>query len=77
MLGVRRIIKGIPRSSPFHARLVREAHLMKNLNSPFIPTVYDVEEDDRYTYIIEQYIEGESLGAILQKKWLALHTRVA
>lgn len=71
MLSVKRIVKGIPKGSPFHDRLVREAHLLKNLNSPNIPVIYDVEEDDRFTYIIEQYIEGESLGAVFQKRLLS------
>ena len=71
VLGVRRIVKGIPKSSQFHDRLVREAHLMKNLNSPYIPAIYDVEEDDDYTFIIEQFIEGESLGAMLTHRLLS------
>ena len=71
VLGTKRIIKGIPKNSPFHDRLVREAHLMKNLNSPFIPIIYDVDDDTDYTYIVEQFIEGESLGAILQRRLLS------
>ena len=71
LLSVKRIVKGIPKDSPFHDRLVREAHLLKNLNSPNIPIIYDVEEDDDYTYIIEQFIEGESLGDLLKKRLLS------
>ncbi len=71
MLSVKRIVKGIPKGSPFHDRLVGEAHLLKNLNSPNIPVIYDVEEDERFTYIIEQYIEGESLGAVFQNRLLS------
>lgn len=71
LLSVKRIVKGIPKASPFHDRLVREAHLLKNLNSPSIPIIYDVEEDEDYTYIIEQFIEGESLGALLKKRLLS------
>ncbi|MCR5324156.1 MAG: protein kinase [Lachnospiraceae bacterium] len=71
LLKAKRIVKGIPKDSPFHDRLVREAHLLKNLNSPSIPIIYDVEEDDDHTYIIEQFIEGESLGALLKKRLLS------
>lgn len=71
MLGLKRIVKGIPKVSPYHDRLVREAHLLKNLNSPNIPIIYDVEEDDDYTYIIEQFIEGESLEAVFKKRLLS------
>ncbi|MCR5684952.1 MAG: serine/threonine protein kinase [Lachnospiraceae bacterium] len=70
-LGDLRIIKGIPRSSCYHDVLVREAHLLKHLNSPFIPIIYDVEEDDDYTYIVEQYIEGESLGVMCTHRLLS------
>lgn len=64
LLGVKRIIKGIHRSSALHDRLLREAHLLKNLKHPYIPEIYDVEEDEQYSYIIEQYIEGQSLKSL-------------
>lgn len=44
---------------------------MINLNHPGIPIVYDVEEDYNYTCIIEQYIEGESLGALCSHRLLS------
>lgn len=68
---MRRIIKGIRKTSPFHDRLVKEAHLLKNLNNPHIPRIYDLEEDDEYTYIIEEYIPGESLKSLCSKRLLS------
>ena len=44
---------------------------MKNLKHPNIPIIYDMEEDDNYTYIIEQYIEGESLKCLCNKRLLS------
>ena len=44
---------------------------MKNLKSPNIPAIYDVEEDEVYTYIVEEYIEGESLGALVRHRLLS------
>ena len=38
-LNVKRIIKGIKKTSPYHDRLVKEAHLLKNLKHPFIPEI--------------------------------------
>ncbi len=64
MLGVKRIIKGIHKSSALHDRLLHEAHLLKNLKHPYIPEIYDVEEDESYSYIVEQYIEGQSLKTL-------------
>ena len=68
---MRRIIKGIRKTSTFHDRLVKEAHLLKNLNNPHIPRIYDLEEDDEYTYIIEEYIPGESLKSLCNKRLLS------
>ncbi len=38
-----------------------EADLLKNLNHPGIPLIYDIDEDDDYVYMIEEFIQGESL----------------
>lgn len=40
---------------------MNEVVILKNLYHPCIPTIYDIEEDEYYSYIIEEYIEGESL----------------
>jgi len=70
-LNVKRIIKGIKKTSPYHDCLIKEAHLLKNLKHPFIPEIYDLDEDDEYTYIIEQYITGESLRSLCGKRLLS------
>lgn len=70
-LKVKRIIKGILKKSRFHDRLIKEAHLLKNLNHPNIPKIYDLDEDDEYTYIIEEYIEGGSLKSLCGKRLLS------
>lgn len=38
-----------------------EAELLKGLKHPGIPIIYDLEEDNQYLYIIEEYIKGKSL----------------
>ena len=70
-LHVKRIIKGIRKESPNYKQLLNEAHLLKNLKHPSIPEIFDLEEDDEYTYIIEQYIEGDSLGSLCSKRLLS------
>lgn len=45
-----------------------EINLLKNLRHPSIPIVYDVEEDERYIYVIEEYIDGNNLSVIIQEK---------
>ncbi|MCR4624948.1 MAG: serine/threonine protein kinase [Lachnospiraceae bacterium] len=70
-LHVKRIIKGIKKTSSYHDRLIKEAHLLKNLKHPFIPEIYDLDEDDDHTYIIEQYITGKSLRSLCETRLLS------
>ena len=67
-LHTKRIIKGIRRSSPVHDRLAAEATTLMKLSHPGIPSVFDVDEDDEFTYIIEEFIEGETLKSFYLKR---------
>lgn len=51
-------IKRISKGNPLHEQLLHEAVILKSLSHPCIPVIYDFEEDDEYSYIIEQYIDG-------------------
>ena len=54
-----------------------EANILKNLKHPGIPTIYDVEEDDKNYYIIEEYIQGQSLEAfVLCQDCISIDTAV-
>lgn len=44
---------------------------MKDLCNPYIPAIYDIEADEDMTYIIEQYIEGVSLGELCKRRLLS------
>lgn len=44
-------------------QLLLETDILKNLKHPGIPTIYDVEEDDENYYIIEEYVQGQSMEA--------------
>lgn len=61
-----RIIKQIYKSSPCYLQLIGEAKIMKLLKHPCIPQIFDIEEDETSFYIVEQYMEGESLKRICQ-----------
>lgn len=63
MLGQDRAIKCIPKTAPGHSRFQSEAELLKSLKHPAIPMIYDLEEDDEYYYLVEEYAAGESLEA--------------
>ena len=45
--------------------MLTEAQLLRSLNHPGIPRIYDLEEDDNNYYLVEEYIQGESLEACL------------
>lgn len=64
-LGERRAIK---RGRPEDGAFRREAMLMKQLRIPGIPILYDLEEDEEYLYIIEEFLDGESLWALVNRE---------
>ncbi len=63
-----RAIKRVPKSFLNYDRFRREALVLKELRHPGIPIVYDVEEDESYSYLIEEYLEGESLFDLVKKQ---------
>lgn len=42
-----------------------EVSILKNLRHPGIPIIYDIEEDDEFYYIVEEYVKGVSLDNYL------------
>jgi serine/threonine protein kinase/Tfp pilus assembly protein PilF len=58
-------------------RLLREAQAAAKLDHPNICHVYEVNEVDSLTFIVMQYIEGESLAEKMERKPLELSTAVA
>lgn len=70
-LKVLRAIKCISKNHFMYEQFLMEARLLKNLKHPGIPIIYDLEEDENFLYIIEEYIKGESLQAFVlnQKKF--------
>ena len=60
-----RAIKLIPKQTEPTVSLLSEAKLLKSLDHPGIPKIYDIYEDNDYFYLIEEYINGESLDVFL------------
>lgn len=58
-----RVIKCIPKKSAHGQRVLGEAAILKSLNHPAIPVIFDIEEDEDAFYLVEEYIMGESLEA--------------
>lgn len=60
-----RAIKCLPKTSDTISSQCLEACLLKHLNHPGIPTIYDIEEDQHTIYMVEEYIQGESLDTFV------------
>lgn len=59
-----RAIKRIPKHYSAINSL-REAQILRSLHHPNIPVLYDIEQDNDYYYLIEEYVDGESLEDFL------------
>lgn len=64
-LEVERAIKVFPKESALSLFTLSEANVLKSLQHPGIPTIYDLEEDESHIYLVEEYIRGESLEHFL------------
>ena len=62
-----RAVKCIEKEKVPYEKIVKEVVYLKSLNHPGIPVIYDLEEDDKYFYIIEEYVAGESLKSMLTR----------
>jgi len=60
-LGGKRVLKTIEKSHPQHRELVREAKILQQCQNSSIPIIYDILEFDTQTYIVEEFIQGETL----------------
>ncbi|MFZ0062449.1 MAG: protein kinase [Pyrinomonadaceae bacterium] len=58
-------------------RLIREAQAAAKLDHPHICAVYDVNEAGPFTFIVMQYIEGESLAEKMERDPLTLSAALA
>jgi tRNA A-37 threonylcarbamoyl transferase component Bud32 len=59
-----RAVKRVPRPD---SAVLREARLLRRIRMPDIPILYDLETDSTYYYLIEQYLDGESLSSRIQR----------
>lgn len=63
-----RALKLIPKSSAFSLSALSEAKLLSSLDHPSVPRIYDFEQDESFYYIVEDYIDGESLDSFLLRQ---------
>ncbi|MDD3254116.1 MAG: serine/threonine-protein kinase [Lachnospiraceae bacterium] len=60
-----RAIKQVPKTCADYDQFRKEALILKGVRHPGIPIVYDLEEDEEYSYLIEEFLEGDSLYALI------------
>ncbi len=71
-LSGRRVMKSLDRRHPWYDILVQEARMLQLCHHPSIPIIYDILEFDTKTYIVEEFIEGETLKQyVLRQKCLS------
>ena len=62
-VALKRLTAAASGASDDNARVLREARAVARLNHPNIAAVYDVLQQDGRTFIVMEYVEGESLSA--------------
>ena len=60
-LGTLWAIKEVDKHLPHHTNVMVEPNILKKLNHPALPRVFDIIEDENFIYVIVDYIEGVSL----------------
>ena len=63
-----RAMKQVPKSSAGYEQFKKEALLLTSLSHPGIPIVYDLEEDNSSSYLIEEYLEGDTLFELVKNQ---------
>lgn len=63
-----RAMKCIHKEKVSYEKIMREAIYLKSFRHPGIPVLYDMEEDDIYFYIIEEFISGASIKSLLSNR---------
>src|SRR5215471_18024121 len=58
-------------------RLIREAKAAATLDHPNICSIHEVQEADGHSFIAMQYVEGETLAALLNRQLLELQESVS
>lgn len=61
-------VKQIEISKFTYSVIQNESEILKILKHPGIPTLYDIQKDEKYYYIIEEFFEGEVLSKYVQER---------
>lgn len=65
-LGTLWAIKTVRKNPNSKVDLLAEPNILRKLNHPSLPRIFDILEDEEYIYIVEDFVEGASLDKVLQ-----------
>lgn len=63
-----RAVKCVAKTDTEYERFKREALILKRLRHPGIPIVYDIEEEEYQSYLIEEFLEGDSFYDLIKEQ---------
>lgn len=63
-----RAIKCVSKTDTDYEQFKKEALILKRLKHPGIPIVYDLEEEAFQSYLIEEFLEGDSFYDLMREK---------
>lgn len=69
-VAIKTISKQGQRSQEAETRFLREARAASSINHPNIVTVYEIGETDQHAYIVMEYVEGQSLRQLINRRVL-------
>ena len=67
-----KILSNIATSSNFVERFFNEARLQSSLHHPNIATLYDFQESGELLFIVMEYVDGETLDALISRRYFAV-----
>ena len=70
------VIKRLSIGSEAEERFYWETQVLKHLKHPRIPLLYDIQKDKDYYYIVEEYVEGESLKSEVMRRAVSISTAI-
>lgn len=67
-LHTRWAIKEVRKQQGAKFDFLAESNILKRLQHPMLPRIVDIFEDPEYVYIVEDYVEGITLGDLLERQ---------
>ena len=67
-----KILSEVAINSTFKERFFNEARLQSSLHHPNIATLYDFQESGDVLFIVMEYVDGETLDALISRRYFAV-----